>query len=92
MNPEVMLYDEATSALDPEIVGEVLSVMRKLADDGMTMLVVTHEMGVVRQVADRVIFMDEGKVVEEGTPSELFDSPKHPRTKEFLSAILSHTE
>jgi len=92
MNPEVMLFDEATSALDPEIVGEVLSVMRKLADDGMTMLVVTHEMGFVRQVADRVIFMDEGKVVEEGTPSELFDSPKHPRTKEFLSAILSHTE
>ena len=92
MNPEVMLFDEATSALDPEIVGEVLSVMRKLADDGMTMLVVTHEMGFVRQVADRVIFMDEGKIVEEGTPSELFDSPKHPRTKEFLSAILSHTE
>jgi ABC-type polar amino acid transport system ATPase subunit len=92
MNPEVMLFDEATSALDPEIVGEVLNVMRKLVDDGMTMLVVTHEMGFVRQVADRVIFMDEGKIVEEGTPSQLFDNPKHPRTKDFLSAILSHTE
>jgi ABC-type polar amino acid transport system ATPase subunit len=92
MKPEVMLFDEATSALDPEIVGEVLNVMRKLVDDGMTMLVVTHEMGFVRQVADRVIFMDEGKIVEEGTPSELFDNPKHPRTKDFLSAILSHTE
>ena len=92
MNPEVMLFDEATSALDPEIVGEVLSVMRKLVDDGMTMLVVTHEMGFVRQVADRVIFMDEGKIVEEGPPSQLFDNPKHPRTKDFLSAILSHTE
>jgi ABC-type polar amino acid transport system ATPase subunit len=78
--------------LDPEIVGEVLNVMRKLVDDGMTMLVVTHEMGFVRQVADRVIFMDEGKIVEEGTPSQLFDNPKHPRTKDFLSAILSHTE
>jgi ABC-type polar amino acid transport system ATPase subunit len=66
--------------------------MRKLVDDGMTMLVVTHEMGFVRQVADRVIFMDEGKIVEEGTPSQLFDNPKHPRTKDFLSAILSHTE
>lgn len=92
MNPEVMLFDEATSALDPEIVGEVLGVMRKLVDDGMTMLVVTHEMGFVRQVADRVIFMDEGKIVEEGPPSQLFDNPKHPRTKDFLSAILSHTE
>lgn len=92
MKPEVMLFDEATSALDPEIVGEVLNVMRRLANDGMTMLVVTHEMGFVRQVADRVIFMDEGRIVEEGTPSELFDNPKQLRTKEFLSAILSHTE
>ena len=92
MNPKVMLFDEATSALDPEIVGEVLSVMRKLADEGMTMLVVTHEMGFVRQVADRVIFMDDGKIVETGTPKDLFDNPKEARTADFLSAVLSHTE
>ncbi len=90
MNPEVMLFDEATSALDPEIVGEVLTVMRSLANDGMTMLVVTHEMGFVRQVADRVIFMDEGKIVEQGEPAILFDKPEHQRTRDFLSAILSH--
>jgi ABC-type polar amino acid transport system ATPase subunit len=91
MNPEVMLFDEATSALDPEIVGEVLTVMRNLAENGMTMAVVTHEMGFVRQVADRVIFMDAGKILEEGTPAEIFDRPKNPRTKSFLASILSHT-
>lgn len=92
MNPKVMLFDEATSALDPEIVGEVLAVMRSLAAGGMTMLVVTHEMGFVRQVADRVIFMDEGKIVEEGKPSDLFDGPKEVRTRNFLSSVLSHTD
>ncbi|CAB5073963.1 unannotated protein [freshwater metagenome] len=92
MNPKVMLFDEATSALDPEIVGEVLAVMRKLATEGMTMLVVTHEMGFVRQVADRVIFMDEGKIVEQGKPSDLFDAPKEVRTRNFLSSVLSHTD
>jgi len=92
MNPKVMLFDEATSALDPEIVGEVLAVMRTLANDGMTMLVVTHEMGFVRQVADRVIFMDEGKIVEQGDPAILFDKPTQQRTRDFLSAILSHTD
>jgi ABC-type polar amino acid transport system ATPase subunit len=92
MNPKVMLFDEATSALDPEIVGEVLAVMRKLAEEGMTMLVVTHEMGFVRQVADRVIFMDGGKIVETGTPKDLFDNPKEARTANFLSAVLSHTD
>ena len=92
MNPKVMLFDEATSALDPEIVGEVLAVMRDLASGGMTMLVVTHEMGFVRQVADRVIFMDNSKIVEQGKPEQLFDHPREMRTKEFLSAVLSHTE
>jgi ABC-type polar amino acid transport system ATPase subunit len=92
MNPKVMLFDEATSALDPEIVGEVLAVMRTLANEGMTMLVVTHEMGFVRQVADRVIFMDEGKIVEQGDPAVLFDKPMQQRTRDFLSAILSHKE
>jgi len=92
MNPKVMLFDEATSALDPEIVGEVLAVMRDLATAGMTMLVVTHEMGFVRQVADRVIFMDHAKIVEEGPPEQLFDHPREKRTREFLAAVLSHTE
>ena len=87
-----MLFDEATSALDPEIVGEVLAVMRDLATAGMTMLVVTHEMGFVRQVADRVIFMDHAKIVEEGPPDQLFDHPREKRTREFLAAVLSHTE
>jgi len=91
MNPKVMLFDEATSALDPEIVGEVLAVMRDLATEGMTMLVVTHEMGFVRQVADRVIFMDFGRIIEEGEPNALFDGPKQQRTRDFLSSILSHT-
>ena len=92
MNPDVILFDEATSALDPELVGEVLQVMQSLAQDGMTMLVVTHEMGFVRQVADRVIFMDEGKIVEQGKPSDLFDAPKEVRTRNFLSSVLSHTD
>ena len=88
MQPEVMLFDEPTSALDPEMVGEVLDVMRELADEGMTMIVVTHEMGFAREVADRVIFMADGAIVEEGTPSELFDKPKEERTKNFLNKVL----
>ena len=87
MNPHVMLFDEATSALDPELVRDVLGVMRDLAHDGMTMIVVTHEMGFVRDVADRVFFMDGGVIVEEGTPSEVFDHPKSERTKAFLGNI-----
>jgi len=88
MHPEVMLFDEPTSALDPEMVGEVLDVMRELADEGMTMIVVTHEMGFAREVADRVIFMADGAIVEEGTPAELFDNPKEERTKNFLNKVL----
>ena len=88
MEPEVMLFDEPTSALDPEMVGEVLDLMRDLAKDGMTMVVVTHEMGFAREVADRVIFMDGGSILEENTPSELFDDPQNPRTKLFLSKVL----
>lgn len=88
MHPEVMLFDEPTSALDPEMVGEVLDVMRELADEGMTMIVVTHEMGFAREVADRVIFMADGAIVEEGTPSELFDHPEEERTKNFLNKVL----
>ena len=88
MHPEVMLFDEPTSALDPEMVGEVLDVMRELAGEGMTMIVVTHEMGFAREVADRVIFMADGAIVEEGTPSELFDHPKEERTKNFLNKVL----
>ena len=88
MHPEVMLFDEPTSALDPEMVGEVLDVMRELADEGMTMIVVTHEMGFAREDADRVIFMADGAIVEEGTPSELFDHPKEERTKNFLNKVL----
>jgi polar amino acid transport system ATP-binding protein len=88
MRPKVMLFDEPTSALDPEMVGEVLGVMKDLAKEGMTMVVVTHEMGFAREVGDRVIFMDEGMIVEEGTPEEIFTRPKHPRTKSFLSKIL----
>lgn len=90
MKPAAMLFDEVTSALDPELVGEVLSVLRQLAEEGMTMVVVTHEMGFVRQVADRVIFMAEGRIVEENSPGEFFDHPKHERTKAFLSSVLSH--
>mgnify|MGYP002554395591 FL=1 len=88
MNPDVLLFDEPTSALDPEMVGEVLDVMRELAGEGMTMIVVTHEMGFAREVADRVIFMADGAIVEEGTPSELFDHPKEERTKNFLNKVL----
>ena len=88
MEPEVMLFDEPTSALDPEMVGEVLDVMRELARDGMTMIVVTHEMGFAREVADRVIFMADGSIVEEGTLREIFDTPKEERTQNFLSKVL----
>ena len=88
MQPEVMLFDEPTSALDPEMVGEVLDVMRELAHEGMTMAVVTHEMGFAREVADRVIFMADGAIVEEGTPQEIFDNPKEERTQNFLAKVL----
>jgi ABC-type polar amino acid transport system ATPase subunit len=88
MLPDVMLFDEPTSALDPEMVGEVLDVMKKLVSDGMTMVVVTHEMGFAKEVGDRILFMDEGKIVEEGSPKEVFSNPKHPRTKDFLGKVL----
>ncbi len=88
MNPDIMLFDEPTSALDPEMVGEVLAVMKQLAKDGMTMVVVTHEMGFAREVADRVLFMDDGVIVEEGTPEEIFSNPKNPRTIDFLNKVL----
>lgn len=88
MNPDVLLFDEPTSALDPEMVGEVLDLMRQLADEGMTMVVVTHEMGFAREVASRVLFMDEGRIVEQNTPQEFFANPKNPRLKEFLSKVL----
>ena len=90
MEPKVLLFDEPTSALDPEMVGEVLDVMRQLAGTGVTMVVVTHEMGFARQVADRVIFMDGGRIVETGTPAQIFDTPKEQRTRNFLSAVLNH--
>jgi len=88
MQPSAILFDEPTSALDPELVGDVLSVMRKLAEDGMTMLVVTHEMGFAREVADRVLFIDGGVVVEQGTPTSLLSQPRHPRTQDFLRRVL----
>ncbi len=88
MEPEVMLFDEPTSALDPEMVGEVLEVMKELARGGMTMVVVTHEMGFAKEVASRVIFMDDGKILEEGAPQDIFTSPKHPRLQDFLSKVL----
>nr|WP_316619696.1 amino acid ABC transporter ATP-binding protein [uncultured Ruminococcus sp.] len=88
MNPDVMLFDEPTSALDPEMVGEVLEVMKQLAKDGMTMVVVTHEMGFAREVGTNIVFVDEGVIVEQGAPSEFFDNPKSPRLKEFLSKVL----
>ena len=88
MEPEVMLFDEPTSALDPEMVGEVLDVMKQLAKEGMTMVVVTHEMGFAREVGNRVLFMADGKLLEHGTPEEIFDHPKHPRLQEFLSKVL----
>jgi polar amino acid transport system ATP-binding protein len=89
MNPDAILFDEPTSALDPELVGEVLSVMRSLADDGMTMVVVTHEMGFARDVADRVLFLDGGLLVEQGPPEEVLARPQHPRTQDFLRRILA---
>lgn len=88
MNPKVMLFDEPTSALDPEMIGEVLDLMKELANEGMTMVVVTHEMGFAREVADRVLFMDDGHIVEQGTPAEIFDNPQSPRLKDFLSKVL----
>ena len=88
MNPKVMLFDEPTSALDPEMVGEVLNVMKELAADGMTMVVVTHERGFAREVGNRVLFMDGGKILEQGTPTELFGNPRHPRLQDFLSKVL----
>ncbi len=90
MRPRLMLFDEPTSALDPELVGDVLAVMKRLAADGMTMLVVTHEMGFAREVADRMIFMDEGQIVETATPKKFFSNPDEERTKLFLSQILHH--
>ncbi len=88
MNPDIMLFDEPTSALDPEMVGEVLALMKELANDGMTMVVVTHEMGFAKEVANRVIFMADGQVLEENSPNEFFSNPKHPRLQEFLSKVL----
>lgn len=88
MNPDVMLFDEPTSALDPEMVGEVLEVMKQLADEGMTMVVVTHEMGFAREVGTNIVFVDEGVIVEQGKPDEFFSNPKHPRLKDFLSKVL----
>ncbi len=89
MSPDVMLFDEPTSALDPEMVGEVLDVMKKLATEGMTMIVVTHEMGFAKEVGSRVLFMDEGRIVEEGSPEQVFSNPQHSRTKDFLGKVLS---
>ena len=88
MNPKVILFDEPTSALDPEMVGEVLELIKQLADEGMTMVIVTHEMGFAREVGSRVLFMDGGKIIEQGTPEEVFDNPQHPRLKDFLSKVL----
>ncbi|RDU38338.1 polar amino acid ABC transporter ATP-binding protein [Neobacillus piezotolerans] len=90
MKPEVMLFDEPTSALDPEMIGEVLDVMKALAKEGMTMVVVTHEMGFAREVADRIVFMDEGRILEEATPAEFYENPREERAKSFLSRILNH--
>ena len=88
MNPAVMLFDEPTSALDPEMVGEVLDVMKQLADEGMTMVVVTHEMGFAKEVGDKILFMDEGVIVEQGSPAQIFDDPQQQRTKDFLRKVL----
>ena len=88
MEPEVMLFDEPTSALDPEMVGEVLDVMKKLAADGMTMIVVTHEMGFAREVADEIVFMSEGRIIERGLPQQIFDNPQNERTKNFIDKVL----
>lgn len=89
MNPDIMLFDEPTSALDPEMVGDVLAVMKKLAQQGMTMIVVTHEMGFAKEVADRVLFFDQGQILEEGTPTAIFDHPQNPRLQEFLAKVLN---
>ena len=89
MNPEVLLFDEPTSALDPEMVGEVLQLMKDVASDGMTMVVVTHEMGFAREVATRVLFMDGGNIAEDGSPQEIFTTPKSPRLQQFLSAVIA---
>ena len=88
MNPKVMLFDEPTSALDPEMVGEVLDLIKELANEGMTMVIVTHEMGFAREVGTRILFMDGGNIAEEGTPADIFDNPKNPRTVQFLKAVL----
>src|SRR5699024_8180170 len=90
MSPQLMLFDEPTSALDPEMIGEVLDVMRELAQEGMTMIVVTHEMGFAREVADRVIYIDHGQIIEQGPPDDIFDNPQHERTRNFLSRVLRH--
>jgi polar amino acid transport system ATP-binding protein len=90
MEPKVMLFDEPTSALDPEMVGEVLKVMKDLAKSGMTMMCVTHEMGFAREVADRVVFVDQGEIIEAATPEEFFTNPKHDRAKQFLSQLRAH--
>jgi ABC-type polar amino acid transport system ATPase subunit len=90
MDPHVMLFDEVTSALDPELIKEVLDVMRELADEGMTMIVVTHEMGFARDVGDRVVFMDEGLIVEQGAPADVLENPREQRTKRFLGQVLEH--
>ncbi len=88
MQPAMMLFDEPTSALDPEMVGEVLNIMKELANEGMTMVIVTHEMGFAREVSDRILFIDEGVIKEDGTPEEVFNNPKNPRLKSFLSGVL----
>ena len=88
MEPEIMLFDEPTSALDPEMVGEVLDVMKRLAESGMTMVVVTHEMGFAREVGSRILFMDGGEIIEQGTPEDIFENPRNDRTREFLSKVL----
>ena len=90
MNPDLMLFDEPTSALDPEMVGEVLSIMRNLANEGMTMIVVTHEMGFARKAADRIVFLADGEIIEEAHPDEFFTNPKSERAKDFLSKIINH--
>ena len=90
MNPKIMLFDEPTSALDPEMIGEVLEVMKDLAKERMTMLVVTHEMGFARNVGNRLFFMDQGMILEDGRPADIFDNPKEERTKEFLEKVLNH--
>ena len=90
MNPKIMLFDEPTSALDPEMIGEVLEVMNSLAKEGMTMLVVTHEMGFARNVGNRVLFMDQGLILEDGNPADIFENPKEERTKEFIKKVLNH--